>query len=517
MNKKKDRARDDEDQPFGGVLTGNLVQQLQRIQRNREEARQEREEREEAEELGISVFELRERKHYEANKPILIDPASIESTKLKWLWPERIPLGKITVFSGDPGLGKSYIALDIAARVSSGAEWPGEQVGRGDKEGGSEENVAAASTRREMLDAGKEEEGEMGKEEREGDTENTEIQTVSSDTVQSTNQTEYSAEECELEVQEAEKELSPAELDRLYILRKTLAHIDRLHPQNTQNQADSVESTNSTAGVLIISSEDDKSDTILPRLELLGANLSNFRFMNYVKDDGDLEPFSITRHINQLEIAVRKVKNCKLVIIDPLASYLDNMGGNSLSAVRKALDPLKSVAERCGVAVILINHLNKKSGAAIHRSAGSISIVGIARTVWGFTHCKHDRKRRLMVPLKNNLGEDSEGLAYSITNENGLVWDDEPVEIQADEAFGDQAKIRGRDPYALRKAMDWLRYKLSSGEPVPQTMIEADAQEAGIKETTLRRAKQKLGIIAKHGHAEKCWLWQLPLVQTTVV
>ena len=38
-----------------------------------------------------------------------------------WLWPNRIPLGKLTLIAGYPSSGKTAIALDIAARVSRGA------------------------------------------------------------------------------------------------------------------------------------------------------------------------------------------------------------------------------------------------------------------------------------------------------------------------------------------------------------------------------------------------------------
>lgn len=50
--------------------------------------------------------------------------ANIAPTRLRWLWPGRIPLGKVTVIAGDPGLGKSLVCLDTAARVSNGAQWP---------------------------------------------------------------------------------------------------------------------------------------------------------------------------------------------------------------------------------------------------------------------------------------------------------------------------------------------------------------------------------------------------------
>lgn len=42
---------------------------------------------------------------------------------VSWLWPGRIPRGKVTMLTGDPGLGKSFLTLDLAARVSSGRDF----------------------------------------------------------------------------------------------------------------------------------------------------------------------------------------------------------------------------------------------------------------------------------------------------------------------------------------------------------------------------------------------------------
>ena len=44
----------------------------------------------------------------------------VESRQVQWLWPDRIPLGKLTIIAGNPGLGKSLLAIDIGARVSTG-------------------------------------------------------------------------------------------------------------------------------------------------------------------------------------------------------------------------------------------------------------------------------------------------------------------------------------------------------------------------------------------------------------
>ena len=41
-----------------------------------------------------------------------------------WLWPNRIPLGKLTLIAGYPSSGKTSVALDVAARVTQGAPAP---------------------------------------------------------------------------------------------------------------------------------------------------------------------------------------------------------------------------------------------------------------------------------------------------------------------------------------------------------------------------------------------------------
>jgi hypothetical protein len=42
----------------------------------------------------------------------------IETEPVEWLWPERVPLGMLTMLVGDPGLGKSLLSVDVAAKVS---------------------------------------------------------------------------------------------------------------------------------------------------------------------------------------------------------------------------------------------------------------------------------------------------------------------------------------------------------------------------------------------------------------
>lgn len=50
--------------------------------------------------------------------------AEIRPEAVRWLWEGRIPLGKVTLLEGEPGIGKSTLALDLAARVSRGSAMP---------------------------------------------------------------------------------------------------------------------------------------------------------------------------------------------------------------------------------------------------------------------------------------------------------------------------------------------------------------------------------------------------------
>ena len=57
-------------------------------------------------EAGLSPYEL-----------LIPQPAD-------WLWPNRIPMGELTLVAGYPASGKTAVALDIATRVSLGADTP---------------------------------------------------------------------------------------------------------------------------------------------------------------------------------------------------------------------------------------------------------------------------------------------------------------------------------------------------------------------------------------------------------
>jgi hypothetical protein len=68
------------------------------------------------------------------NHVLICRPASeIQPEPIRWLWTQRIALGKISLIAGQPGLGKSQITTYLTAVTSSGANWPtGEPCSAGD-------------------------------------------------------------------------------------------------------------------------------------------------------------------------------------------------------------------------------------------------------------------------------------------------------------------------------------------------------------------------------------------------
>jgi len=51
-----------------------------------------------------------------------LDQVKLE--RVEWLWPGRLPFGKLVILDGDPGTGKSTVAIDLAARVTTGSPMP---------------------------------------------------------------------------------------------------------------------------------------------------------------------------------------------------------------------------------------------------------------------------------------------------------------------------------------------------------------------------------------------------------
>lgn len=326
--------------------------------------------------------------------------ADVEPEQIRWLWPGRIARGKLTLTVGDPGLGKSFLTLDIAAHVSTGAEWPD---GRSNRQG----------------------------------------------------------------------------------------------------------------SVILLSAEDDAGDTIRPRLDAMSADVSRIYILDAVRhidhDAGKTsERMPTLGDTAPLAEAIVTAGDVRLVIVDPVSAYLGQVDSHKNADLRALLSPLANLAATYGVAVVAVSHLNKSTSSAIYRTMGSLAFTAAARAVWAVAKDKDDTARRLLLPIKNNIGPDSSGLAYRIAgNAPRVEWESEPINVTADDALcSEPTEVRAE----REDAMDWLREVLAAG-PVKVKDLQKWSHEAGHTWPTVRRAKTALNVqSAKAGFEHSAWYWELPKV-----
>ena len=57
-----------------------------------------------------------------ASQPDIVCLADVQAREVSWLWKPYLPFGMLAMLSGDPGCGKTYIALAIAAALTTGRD-----------------------------------------------------------------------------------------------------------------------------------------------------------------------------------------------------------------------------------------------------------------------------------------------------------------------------------------------------------------------------------------------------------
>lgn len=310
---------------------------------------------------------------------------AVELKRIKWLWPTWIPLGKVTVLAGNPGVGKSLITLDIAARVTKGAELPA---------------------------------------------------------------------------------------------------------------ANGVNAT--TGQVVIISGEDDKADTIVPRFLAAGGNPKRLHVLEGVpaRDKHGkpyLRPWTLKEIGYLRRVLEKEVRHCRLVIIDPISAFMAGTDAHKNADVRGLLLPVAKLAADTGAAILVVTHLRKGEGAAWEKVVGSLALVAAARVGIVVAKDQSDPHRRIVAPIKNNLAPEMGALSYYIDeNENGqpvVLWQDRMVEVDVDDL------VTRKDPEQLSLAeevKDWLREELSEG-PVEVSTIFKRGKEFSYSKDQLRRARVQIG------------------------
>lgn len=328
----------------------------------------------------------------------LVHLAEVAPRRVQWLWPGYLPLGKLVVLDGDPGLGKSTLSLLIAAYVSKGMFWP-------------------------------------------------------------------DGSRCPV------------------------------------------------GGVVLLGAEDDPGDTIRPRLDAASADVSRIvALVSVIDRDGQRLP-QLPDDLDRIEEAIRAV-GARLVIVDPLMAFLGHeTNAHRDQHVRRALAPLARLAERYGVTVLVVRHLNKASEGAnpLYRGGGSIGIIGAVRAGLLVAPDPDDEsgQRRVLAVTKSNLGAKPPSLGFYVSEaSNGAAVIGWAGEVEQTAAHLLASKAGGSDS-ALSEAEEFLREQLAAG-PKPAKQLTKEATEAGISVRTLKRAKAALGVRSKKISLFDGWSWVTP-------
>jgi hypothetical protein len=342
---------------------------------------------------------------------MLVRADQVKSEPISWLWRYWLARAKIHIFGGDPGAGKTTIALDLAAIITRGGRWPdGSEAEAGD--------------------------------------------------------------------------------------------------------------------VLFWSGEDDIADTLKPRLARAGADLTRVHFIAGVSEDGRKRPFDPAKHMGELSEGIAKMQRPALIVVDPLVSAIAGDSHNN-AETRRGLQPLADLAIERRVAVLGIHHLSKgtQGRKPLERITGSLAFGALARIVFFAARGEGEAEgERLFVRGKSNIGPIGDGFRYSLEqapladdpeiSASGIVWG-EAVKGTAAELL---AKLEGLEPGkgdspAMSEAKGFLQDRLAAG-PMLQKTIKAEAEGAGISWSTVRRAKDALGVQAEKAPAkpgaDSPWQWRMP-------
>jgi hypothetical protein len=266
------------------------------------------------------------------------------------------------------------------------------------------------------------------------------------------------------------------------------------------------------ASVLILEGDDESDDTLVPRLEDAGADLARVYTLTVdgPKHCGEGRPqISLAHSTDCLLRTVRLLKDCRLIIIDPITAFIDGMSANSHDAVRRLFQRLTVIAKLSDAAVLLITH-NRKAGAdsTLHRTIGCMAFTIAARVVFTIVENPSVAGSRFLLPAKMNLQAPSEckGRSFCIHNHE-IHWDVDPINLRPDELKALAASGLATCD-RLSQTVLWLRDLLANGR-VPSREIHEQAAKQAIPRVLLYKAKAKAGARVIKDGVNRRWCWEL--------
>jgi putative DNA primase/helicase len=271
--------------------------------------------------------------------------------------------------------------------------------------------------------------------------------------------------------------------------------------------------------VLIWSSEDDASDTIVPRLMAVGANLDRCGVISGAIDENGLRcPFDAARDMDRLRDAIDQIGGVSLLVIDPIVTAVTG-DMHKANDVRRSLQAIVDFAAEMNCAVIGITHFAKGTAGknSAERVIGSQAFAALARMVLVAAK-EEDSQNRVFTRAKSNNSADTGGFGYTIEaimlpggiEATRIVWG-EALEGSSRSILSEIEGEVNEEAGQLGAAKQFLINTLRNGPTPSKELLEHAREGFGVSAVTLRRAQKELGIIATKATFAGGWNWSLPL------
>ena len=276
--------------------------------------------------------------------------------------------------------------------------------------------------------------------------------------------------------------------------------------------------------VILFSGEDGIASVVRNRLEAAEAVL---HLVNVVQNDSNTtrEKAASARNrldddcqIESLELYLTLLREagepCRLIVIDPVKSFLDATNGRDDAKLRATMEKLTDLANRSGAAILLIATPSKvEKGKRGNWTPTSPVLAEVARSVWSIVRDPNEPGRRILLPVKTNLCETPPGLGFTIHNQR-ICWEDEWVHQTAEQYVAEATETERLQHVAakseLSRVTDWLKTRMNDA-PVYTSVLKADAAGHDISEKTMMRALILLGCRkGKEKKSDGRWFWRLP-------
>ncbi len=272
--------------------------------------------------------------------------------------------------------------------------------------------------------------------------------------------------------------------------------------------------------VLVAAAEDSWPHTIVPRLLGAGADCTRVFKLDMKLSTGADATLTLPVDLDELRAAVLET-DAALIILDPLLSRIDaDLDTHKDADVRRALEPVVTLAESSGACVIGLIHVNKSASVdPLTLLMGSRAFAAVARSVLFVMVDPQNAATRLFGLAKNNLGRmDLPTLSFQIVNtfiastDDGDVttgrvdWlSDSPLSIHDAIAATTTTK---EEASAVDEASAWLTDYLATGG-LDSAKVKRAATSAGHSVRSVQRARSQLAIVVTTIGFPRKTIWTL--------